>query len=331
MPSSSKDRRFPGGFNEMHQEGKRKQPMRVFGRILIITLLVTLAVSPALSEGEFRPLPIDLSGGAPYQATFTKSTMVYEDPTIRVERTPECFDQASGIRYYAADIRIKDPSQIRTAAADPSDFLSERRIHAEVIASRVNAVFAMNGDYCGDYRSSISVKYVLRQGTVYRDSVDTSLDLLLIDEDGDFHIIPGGKELEDMDKTQINGKKVYNALQFGPALVIDGQPVEDSYVLDDSHSPLFAKPAAKAVRICIAQTGPLQYKAVCTKYAYNMAKFKQLIVNIAPGCSNAYVLDGGGSAQLAFLGKIVNYMNGKNSNLRRVSDILYFASAWFED
>ena len=33
----------------------------------------------------------------------------------------------------------------------------------------------------------------------------------------------------------------------------------------------------------------------------------------------------------AFLGRITNYLNGKNMSLRKVSDILYFASAWFTD
>ena len=309
-----------------------KQFRHISVRILILALTAALAAPAALAEGEFRPLPLDLSGGAPVSATFASANTVYEDPTIRVERLPEARDSVNGDVYYAVDIRIKDPSQIRTASADPEDFLSERRIHAEVIANRVNAVFAMNGDYCGDYRNSASVKYVLRQGTVFRDTVDTALDLLLIDENGDFHIIPGGPELLDMDKTQIDGKKVFNALQFGPGLVVDGKKVDEEYILSDDHSPLYAKPAAKAVRIGIIQIEPLHYMAVCTKYAVNMAHFQQIVTEAAPDCMNAYVLDGGGSAQLAYLGKIVNHLHGKNSqSLRRISDILYFASAWFED
>lgn len=305
--------------------------MRTFGRILIIIpLMIMVALSAALSEGEFRPLPIDLSGGAPYNAKFSRAQLVYEDPTIRVERIPERHSELNKDMYYAVDIQIKDPSQIRTAAADPSDFLSERRIHAEVIANRVNAVFAMNGDYCGDYHGNSSSKYVLRQGTVFRDTVDTRLDMLLIDEDGDFHIIPGGPVLAEMDRMQIDGKKIWNALQFGPGLVIDGKPADEEYILSDEHSPQYAKPAAKAVRIGIVQVGPLHYMAVCTKYAVNMSHFRQIITEVAPDCSNAYVLDGGGSAQLVFLGKIINHLHGKNSqSLRRVSDILYFASAWF--
>ena len=91
--------------------------MRTFGRILIIIpLVIMVALSAALSEGEFRPLPIDLTGGAPYNAKFSRAQLVYEDPTIRVERIPERHSELNKDMYYAVDIQIKDPSQIRTAA-----------------------------------------------------------------------------------------------------------------------------------------------------------------------------------------------------------------------
>lgn len=309
-----------------------KQFSRISRRILVLVLLASLAASPAVSEGVFRPLPLDLSGGAPYSETFASAKTVYEDPTIRVERLPEARDSVYGEAYYAVDIRIKDPSQIRTASADPADFLSDRRIQAEVMAGRVNAVFAMNGDYCGDYQGGTSIKYVLRQGTVFRDTVDTSLDMLLIDENGDFHIIPGGPELVDLDKTQVDGKKVFNALQFGPGLVVDGNKTDEAYILDDAHSPLYADPAGRAVRVCIIQVEPLHYMAICTKYAVNLAHLQQIVTEAAPGCANAYVLDGGGSAQLVYLGKTTNFVRGAGSqSLRKISDILYFASAWLRE
>lgn len=307
--------------------------MRKFGRMMVITLLVLLTAFPAATaEGTFKPLPMDLSGGAPYDGDFASNMFVYEDPTIRVERSREIQNPDLGTPYYAVDIQVKDASQIRTASADASEFLTERRIHAEVIARRVNAVFAMNGDYSGDYHGNESTKHVLRQGILFRDTVDTRLDMLMIDEDGDFHILPGGEELATVDKTQVDGKKIVNVLQFGPGLVVDGKPAEEEYILSDDHSPQYAKPAGKAVRVCLLQMGPLHYKAICTKYAINMAAFQKLILTEAPDCINAYVLDGGGSAQFVYLGRIVNHLNSKNNpNLRRVSDIVYFASAWFQE
>ena len=306
--------------------------MRALGRILIMILVVGLAVTAAAEEGEFRPLPIDLTGGAAYDAEYATDVLVYEDPTIRVERSTRTKSKLVGCEYYTADIVIRDPSQIRTAAAEPTTFITERRVQASVIAKRVNAVFALNGDYCGDFHGNESSKYVLRQGTVFRDTVDKRLDMLLIDEDGDFHIFAGGPELADMDKTQIDGKKVINALQFGPALIIDGVAADDDYLMSDKHSPQFADPDGRENRLCLAQVGPLHYMVIATRNGANMAQFKQLVLSIVPDCPNAYILDGGGSTQLVFLGKKYNNDNAQTKqNLRKLSDIVYFASAWFRE
>lgn len=302
--------------------------MRMFRRILVMVLLAALAVSAAVGEGEFRPLPIDLTGGAPCSAKYENDLLVYEDPTIRVERTTRTKNKLVNREYYLADIVIKDPSQIRTAPSEPTTFISERRKQADIIARRVNAVYAMNGDYCGDFHGNESSKYILRQGTVYRDTVDTRLDMLLIDEDGDLHILPGGPELADLDKTQINGKKVINALQFGPGLIIDGVPTEDDYLMSSKHSPQFADPDGRENRLCLAQVGPLHYKVIATRDGADMALFKKLVLDIVPDCINAYILDGGGSTQLVFLGK---KYNNTNETMRKLSDIVYFASAWFEE
>ena len=306
--------------------------MRKFSFVLILlqsAVLALVSVS-ACAEGAFRPLPIDLTGGAPYAMEYASDLLVYEDPTIRVERSLRTHSDLINREYYTVDVIIKDASQLRTASAEPTTFITERRVLASTIAKRVNAVFAMNGDYCGDFHGNESSKYVLRQGTVFRDTVDKRLDLLLIDEDGDFHILPGGPELQDLDKTEIDGKKVINALQFGPAIVRDGIVADDDYLMSDKHSPQFADPDGRCDRLCLIQLGPLHYMAVATRDGATMAQFKQLILSLVPDCRNAYILDGGGSTQLIFLGHKINNVNAETSqNLRKLSDILYFASAWF--
>lgn len=308
--------------------------MRTVKSFLSLLLLCSLALFPISgpAEGAFHALPIDLSGGAPLRQRYASDLLVYEDPTIRVERSHRSHNDVIDREYYIVDITIKDPSQIRTAGADPSTFLTERRIKGSVIAQRVNAVFAMNGDYCGDFHGNESSKFILRQGIVFRDTVDERLDMLLIDENGDFHIIPSGEDLVAMDKTQIDGKKVINALQFGPALIIDGVAREDDYLMSDKHSPQFADPDGREDRLCLAQAGPLHYKVIATRNGATMAQFKQLVLSLAPECSNAYILDGGGSLQLIFLGEWYNNVNQQTKqNVRKLSDIIYFASAWFQE
>ncbi len=306
--------------------------LRQMTAVLLAAALNLFFIS-SFADGEYRPLPFYLSPGAPRRETYDSEKVIYQDPTIRVERSKRTLSEEINREYYIVDIEIRDASQIRTAPADPSNpFISNRLVIASTIARRVNAVFAMNGDFCGDFHGHESSKFVLRQGTVYRDTVDTRLDTLLIDEDGDFHIVQGGDVLASMDKTQIGGKKVMNVLQFGPALVIDGVPVDDDYIESADHSPQFADPDGREDRLCLVQVGPLHYKVIATRNGANMALFKKLVLSLVPDCSNAYVLDGGGSLQLVFLGEWYNNVNQQTKqNIRKLSDIVYFASAWFEE
>lgn len=279
----------------------------------------------AAEAGEFRPLPIDLSGGPKVGVAYRTGLKVYEDPTIRVERF--YVSGSEWITTFAyAFITIKDPSQLRTAPADGKTFDSKATVPIKKIAKRVNAVLAINGDYCAPFSGDKKSKFILRQGTVYRDTVEPSLDMLLIDEDGDFHILTRGDNLAEADLTEIDGKKVINAFQFGPALVIDGEPVPDEELLDLTHSPVNARPHGNEQRMCIAQIGPLQYMVLSTLRSH-LVKMRDLAMSLAD-VKTAYILDGGESSQMIFLGALVN----KNTSTPRpITDIIYFASAWFED
>ena len=284
------------------------------------------------SGGVFRPLPVNLDGGYKLSpdAKYTSDLKVYEDPTIRVERfTIKKQDNRKEwpVTCAYAIIEIRDPSQIRTASADEfNPFRSSATKPAHAIAKLKNAVFAINGDYCAAFSGSKSTNYILRQGTVYSESVEPSLDVLLIDEEGDFHILTSDNDLAAIDKTMIDGKKVVNAFQFGPALVIDGEPVPDEILLDKGHSPTYANPEDGEIRLCIAQIDKLKYMAVtCYNWGQELNNFRDMVMSLAP-VKTAYTLDGGLSASLVFLNKKYNNVNG--SSLRSITDIIYFASAW---
>ncbi len=295
---------------------------------LMITILMGI-YSFAAAEGTVRKLPIDLSGGAPLQKNFDAKMTVYEDPSIRVERA-KVSGSKWGCVYYTAFITISDASQLRTLPADDT-FLSKMTTKASVMAKRVNAVLATNGDYCTAIDTKKASSYILRQGVVYRDSIQTGLDLLMIDEDGNFHIKQADDALAEMDKTMIDGKRVINAFQFGPGLVIDGEKVPDEYILDYSHSPDFAQPDHKAQRMCIAQIDDLHYMVLCCAfYGMDLVSLRDLAMELAP-VKNVYVLDGGESTQFVFLGTKLNNIKEGSQNVRPVTDIIYFASAYFTD
>ena len=284
------------------------------------------------SGGAFKPLPINLDGGYKLSkdCVYSPELAVYEDPTIRVERyrieRAENRPEWPVVCVYAI-IEIKDPSQIRTASADEfNPFRSSATKPAAAIAKLKNAVFAVNGDYCGTFSGNKANNYILRQGTVYSENVEPTLDVLLIDEEGDFHILTADQDLTAVDKTQIDGKKVINAFQFGPALVIDGEAVPDEIVLDNDRSPSYGHPQKGEQRVCIAQIGKLKYMVVtCYDWGQELNRFRDMVMSLAP-VQTAYTLDGGNSASLVFLNRKFNHL--KASGQRNITDIIYFASAW---
>ena len=189
------------------------------------------------------------------------------------------------------------------------------------LAAEDNAAVAINGDF---YTGNAG-RYVLRQGQVFRDSMAPGQDLLLIDEDGDFHIILAEEHPEEMDKTTIDGKKVHNALCFGPALIRDGEIVVDpSKAQDQSH------PIAKEIRLGLCQLGPLEYLMVVNaNESLTLVEFADFLKQTFPEVQQAYNLDGGMSAHMVFMGELRNkaaLVNGQD--YRPVPDILYFASAY---
>ena len=288
--------------------------MRKINRLL--ALVLALMLTPAFALAQVVKLPIDTSAGLPYQGEYDKNVMVYEDPSIRVERfrVPNPETHFNCTLYYAY-ITIADASQLRTASVNGFD--RSNRAKAQVMAKRNNAVLAINGDFYG----ARSESYVLRQGVVYRDTMGPNQDILLIDEDGDFHVLLAADNPAEIDKTTINGKKVINAFSFGPALIIDNEPV-----LVESSSPAMSEPKSRCQRMCIVQTGPLEYMTVCVReVGCTLQEMIQLVDELTDNVEVAYLLDGGESSQMVFMGHLVNKVS---RNAREVTDIVYFASAY---
>ena len=283
--------------------------------------------------GEFRSLPLDITkGGAKLiKFKYTTDISVYEDPSIRAEYHRVNASKTWGVVFYFADITIKDPSQIRTGLATGTNKFRRRyKKTVRAMATKLNAVVAINGDFFGGYGG---YSYVLRQGTVYQDLTEPNLDILLIDEDGDFHVLTPEQDLASVDKTKVDGKKVINAFQFGPALVIDGKPVADEILADRARSPREAQPDMANQRMGIIQIDSLHYMVLtCAHYGLTLPRFRDLAMYVSNHkAKTVYTLDGGNSSQLVFLGRKRNLTDTgpKAEGERPVTDIVYFASAWY--
>ncbi len=282
-------------------------------KLLMIALLCLFPLLPMTAAfGEGYTLPVDLSPGPrPDPAGYLLETE-YQDETISVKMESRKIDDSV---YHIAYVKIADPSQLRTALAGP--YGSKKTAKTSEMAAENNAVIAINGDYF-QYRGG---GFEARQGELYRKTPNTKLDLLVIDEAGDFHLF------KKSNKKQLSAflKKhtAVNAFTFGPALVVDSelQTIYNSYG--------FA-PQDRAPRVGIGQTGPLEYVFVVVdgrQEGYSrgitikkLAEFMQEL-----GCVQAFNLDGGGSATMVFNGACYNKL--ADDAERNISDIIYFASA----
>lgn len=301
---------------------------------LLLACLILSSCGTAFGEEGFQ-LPLDFSGGMKPQEKYEQGKLTYEDPSIQVVREWVKSDEFD-CTYYVLDIKIADASQIRTESAGGGEkgFKSRQKVSGPVMAKRVNAVVAMNGDYFSEHPDS----FVLRQGVLFREVKETWHDLLLIDEDGDFHVIlAGNRDTEEgygntfpsvpltrEQLTEVNGKRVINGFDFGPCIILNGEAVEAN-----PRSIVHPKKSQSwnlAQRICIAQVGPLHYRIVAVAhFGLSVQDFTRLVLSLGP-VETAYMMDGGSSAQIMFLNHKIN--NTQDQNLRAICDIIYFASAY---
>lgn len=257
---------------------------------------------------------IDYQADAPYaphaDAYLPDETGYLDDSlSIRIEEF-----RAYDTTCMAAWIQVASPTQLRTALNKP--YPSTTTAKASVIAKRVNAVLAINGDSCVGFHNQ---GVIIRNGEVLREKYNEDYDTLIIDDNGDFTIIPATTE----EKIRAFTGNIVQAFTFGPGLVIDG--------VKTTEFPLKANsPNVEAQRIAIAQMGPLSYLVVTTEGPENpgstgltLPEFAQVLYDL--GAQNAYNLDGGSSSSLILNNKKINSLS--TGKIRAVGDILYFISA----
>ena len=338
--------------------------LRLFSALLALALLPVCALCeedasageiPQVEVDDTYPwalgdylLPIDFTPGAvPNESGYSMSkdssgndVYTYEDSTIKVT-----ISQMPWLKtvVYVADIVITDPSQLRTVSMDKGDFSQGARARAEQKpfikqAVRMNAIVAINGDstYADEKRKHgiifrqgvhVDTKYKLDENGKHR------MDLLLIDENGDFHGIHSAAAGDLDDPSTYDGKKIFNVFAFGPILVENGEALTDYQGADTNEKKyngtwMDMRSRDGRTRMAIGQAGPLHYKIFTSVGNYNhhtgLTLFELGEFIASQDVQIAYNLDGGDSARLIFNGKQVN---PKTGDPRGLWDMIYFASA----
>jgi exopolysaccharide biosynthesis protein len=298
--------------------GEDEAAMDVGGTLKPRGILASAAISDILPVNDIVYLATDMAtvGNAPVEANYTD--VGYRDDTIIVEIQQITQDNSI---YHVAYVKIATPSQLRTYVA--GGLTSMRTALTTTLAKSVNAVVAVNGDFYSKFTGG----YIVRQGETVRKKVSDNYDLLLIDENADFHLLLAGKTGQSEGIGALKEEhQIVNAFFFGPALVMDGEVCEiaEDYGWD---------PFAPNPRAAIGQIAPLTYAVVTVDGRIDesegvtlptLAAFMKQI-----GCEQAYNLDGGNSSALIFHNQMLSIKGGYAE--RSVNDILYFASATASD
>ena len=279
---------------------------------------------------------------SPHRDGIQADGMGYRDETLYVRMEWCNITNSKGVDtpVLFTYVQIADPSQMRTAFSGQYGATTEKQVH--LIAKYCNAVLAIDADWC----ESRPDGWVVRNGVQYRKksynrwtaTPPMTMDALIIDENGDFHIYEH-PELEDL---AIYEGRVMHSLVLGPALVIDGEPVFHEGNNYGTGDRMWLEKETQRQVLC--QMGPLSYLIITTEGedSLSMGGFTgNEIAQIAhdAGALQAYNLDGGASAQTVLVTGIETAWDGTEAFVyerindptipyrRPVCDILYFCTA----
>lgn len=282
----------------------------------VLDLAMTDVVVPTVTvvpKPVFEPIPweLDVSPNPPIESCYLPDDSGYHDDSldIQVEKL-RAFDTT----VMVVRVQLADVSQFRTGLS--TAYPHKKEVVVSTMARKAKAVLAMNSDFFMYHDEGVAV----RNGRSYRQIPRVHRDILVVDWNGDFHIIRRPtKEMWEPYK-----EMTLHAFSFGPALVVDGEPLTDA-----SEITLDIGKNKKTQRIAIAQTEHLQYMIIATEGPENKGSTGVTIVEMAQicsdlGCQNAYNLDGGSSSTVVLNNHKINSLS--SGKIRPVGDFIWFAT-----
>lgn len=246
--------------------------------------------------------PGDFTATFPTTNTGVNALYSYQSDTLRVAIS---MVQENDVTYYVADIWVKNIDAFKTAFAKNQYGTG---IHQEPVktANANNAVFAITGDYYGARNKGV----VIRNGDLYRDSVNS--DVCVLYADG----VMETYRAADFNMQEAAMRGAWQAWGFGPALLDNGQAITEFDSAIKGKNPRNAMGCYEPGHYCFITVDGRQ-----EGYSVGMTLAELSSVFAALGCKTAFNLDGGATAEMIFQGELVNkpYNGGRQS-----SDIICF-------
>ncbi len=247
--------------------------------------------------------PGDFSAAFPTKDTGTGADYSHQSDTVRVAVKKH---SDNGVTYYVADVWVKNISYLRTAFAKDQYGQGIHQPFMDMAQSN-KAIVAISGDYYGARAKGV----VVRNGQLYRDS--SFDDVCVLYENGILETYTNA-EFQIDDAIERNAYQIWS---FGPQLLRDGQPMTEFNSTVTSANPRCAIGYYEPGHYCFVLVDGRQpgYSEGMT-----MEALSKLFFDL--GCKDAYNLDGGQTAMMAFGDQLVNqpYNGGRQS-----SDIIYIS------
>lgn len=213
--------------------------------------------------------------------------------------------------YHVQDIYVRDIDCLATAFGQDT-YGKGYTENAVSLAARKNAVGAINGDFY--YMGSLSV--IIRNGEVYRDSVDPFESVLVLFRDGTMEIYENGEFTVE----ELLEREAWQTWSFGPSLLDENGCAVTEYT---------RKNPEENPRTVIGMVEPGHYMFIVVDgrqigYSEGMTYIELAELCQQLGLQVAYNLDGGGSTRMIFRGEQVSVP----SEERSLSDIIYIADVY---
>ncbi len=265
------------------------------------------------------PTPAGLLGGR-FPDKLTKEVVVtdtsYQSPELAIFLSKVYDDTSfsSFVTYFVADIYVQDITLLRTASAG-QDFTSVMAGSVERMAQRCGALLAASGDYYAHSNAAL----IIRNGVSYKDRPSTRFESCVLFRDGTMAFYAP----EDLDVKALLDAGAWQGWTFGPSLLdAYGRPlthIPRTYAGVDKLNPRcmlgYYEPGHYCIVVADGRQPSKRYSNGLT-----LLELAQLAYDL--GCTKAYNLDGGQSAQIYWRDGIFNHPTGGG---RSISDILYFS------
>ena len=256
--------------------------------------------------------------GEKFADKFTDGEVIQTEDSYRSENVCITLKRVEkpGLIYFVADVYIRDLQYLGTAFATGEgngEFDVGTEVQIDVIARRVNAVVAINGDH---YKLHNGI--VIRNGVLYSETPYE--DVCAIYTDGSMETYTK----DELDLEALKASSPWQVWSFGPGLLDkDGHAITfrdgQSNVLNvNVKNPRCAIGYYEPGHYCLVKVEGNRWHKFIGSYGMTFSEMATMFEEL--GCVRAYALDGGRSAAMSWQGEFLstNYDRGS-------FDIVYVA------